>query len=118
MMIQRQSIEWQTLFQTTVGIFFSILLGFFVLKIAIGALNLATSYGEKDALKKFKEILTSAIKGVVIALGGLIITNTILGILSLNKISDPLSAFTDAAQRLETCIRYYSECGTNKYPKK
>lgn len=114
-MIQRQSIEWQTLFQTTVGIFFSILLGFFVLKIAIGALNLATSYGEKDALKKFKEILTSAIKGVVIALGGLIITNTILGVLKLPKIDSPLKAFTRAAQRLETCIRAYEKCGTNMY---
>lgn len=110
-MTQNQVINWNDLLTTTVGIFFSILLGFFVLKLSIGALNLATSYGEKDSLKKFRDILTASIKGLIIALGGLIIVNSIFTFLNIGTISNPLEKFSLEAKKFENCIRNYDTCG-------
>jgi len=110
-MTPRQTVEWQGFLETTVGIFFSILLGFFVLKLVIGALNLATSYGEKDALKKFKDILTANIKGLLIAVGGFVIVNSIFYFLNIGRISNPIEKFADEFENLEKCIRDYSSCG-------
>lgn len=109
----RQTIDWEGLLATGFGIFFSIILGFFVLKIALSALNLATSYGDKDALKKFKDVLTSNIKGIAIALGSLFILNTIFFFLEIETGSfSPLKKFSDEMCKLENCLRDYDTCGT------
>ncbi len=111
-MIVRQTIDWQGLLATGFGIFFSIILGFFVLKIILSALNLATSYGDKDALKKFKEVLTSNIKGLAIALGSLFILNTIFSFLNITTGTfSPLKKFSEEMCKLETCLRDYDNCG-------
>jgi hypothetical protein len=112
-MTPRQTINWTVFLETSFGIFFSIILGFFVLKIILSALNLATSYGEKDALKKFQEVLTSSIKGLAIAIGSLFILNTIFFFLNINTGDsfNPLSRFGEELCRLETCLRDYENCG-------
>ena len=109
----KQTIDWTYLLQTGVGIFFSILLGFFVLQLAIAALNLATSYGEKDSLKKFKDTFTSAFKGLIIAVGGVIIVRTIFNYLNISGtgLNDPLSQFSSQMRIFENCIRNYNTCG-------
>jgi hypothetical protein len=112
-MTPRQTINWTVFLETSFGIFFSIILGFFVLKIILSALNLATSYGEKDALKKFQEVLTSSIKGLAIAIGSLFILNTIFFFLNINTGDsfNPLARFGEELCRLETCLRDYENCG-------
>lgn len=108
---QRQTINWEVFLASSVGIFFSILLGFFVLKLIIGALNLAVSYGEKDALKKFKEVFTASIKGLIIAVGGFVVLNTIFTFLRIGQIVNPLERLSTELKNFETCIRDYNKCG-------
>jgi hypothetical protein len=110
-MTQRQTLNWEVFLATSVGIFFSILLGFFVLKLVIGALTLATSYGEKDALKKFKDVLTSSIKGLLIAVGGFIVMNTIFTFLRIGQVVNPLEKLSTELRNFEQCIRDYNKCG-------
>lgn len=107
----RQTIDWAALFGNIFGIFFSILIGFFVLKLALSALNLATSYGEKEALKKFRESFTSSIKGLVIAIGAIYVLNTIFFFLNIQPLSNPLEQFSNQAKILENCLRNYDTCG-------
>jgi hypothetical protein len=107
----RQTINWEVFLATSVGIFFSILLGFFVLKLVIGALTLATSYEEKDALKKFKDVFTASIKGLIIAVGGFIVLNTVFTFLRIGQITNPLEKLATELRNFETCIRDYSRCG-------
>jgi hypothetical protein len=104
-------IVWTTLFTSIFGILFTIVLGFFVLKIILSGLNLATSYGEKDALKKFTEVLSGSIKGLVIALGAWYVLNTIFVFLNIQTISNPVTMFAEQACVLENCIRDYGTCG-------
>jgi hypothetical protein len=113
MLTVRQTIDWGGLLATGFGIFFSIILGFFVLKIALSALNLATSYGEKDALKKFKDVLTANIKGLAIGLGSLFILNTIFYFLNINTGGslNVFKRFSEELCKLETCLRNYDNCG-------
>lgn len=110
----RQTINWETLITTGFGIFFSIIIGFFVLKIILGGLNLATSYGEKEALKKFKEVLTASIKGLIISIGGFFILNSIFSFLNISTGAsfNPITRFSQEMCKLENCLRDYSTCGT------
>jgi hypothetical protein len=113
-MTPRQTINWTDFLTTSFGIFFSIILGFFVLKIVLSALNLATSYGEKDALKKFQETLTAGIKGLAISIGALFILNTVFYFLNINTGTsfNPLAKFSEEICKLETCLRKYESCGS------
>lgn len=110
-MTPKQTINWEVFFTSIFGILFTILIGFFVLKLVLSGLNLATSYGEKDAYKKFVEVLTSSIKGLVIAIGAWYILNTIFLFLNVKQITNPLSEFRKQACILENCVRNYDQCG-------
>jgi hypothetical protein len=104
------TILWGDLLNTTVGILFSLVIGFFILEFILGALNLATDYSNKDALENAKKTFTSAIKGLVISLGAIIIMNSILPALGLSAISNPAETLATQLTNLENCIRDYSSC--------
>lgn len=105
------TIKWDVFFTSIFGILFTIVLGFFVLKIILSGLNLATSYGEKDALKKFSEVLSTSIKGLAIALGAWYVLNTIFLFLNISPIVNPIEKFSEQARILENCLRNYDTCG-------
>jgi hypothetical protein len=111
-MTPKQTINWEVFLTSIFGILFTILIGFFILKLVLSGLNLATSYGEKDAYKKFVEVITSSIKGLVIALGAWYVLNTIFVFLNITQITNPLNEFKKQACLMETCIRNYDLCGT------
>jgi hypothetical protein len=109
----QQTIDWELLITTGFGIFISIIFGFFLLKIVLGALSLATSYEEKDALKKFQEVLTSSIKGIFIALGALFVLNTLFVFLNINTGNlNFAKRFAQEMCKLENCLRNYETCGS------
>lgn len=94
------------------GIFFSLVIGFFVLEFVLVAINLATSYSDPKALGKAKETLTAAVKGLIISVFGIILLNSILGFLNIGTEVNPIKDLSCKLQELENCLRNYSTCGT------
>ena len=103
-------IDWSALLNTTVGIIFSLVIGFFILEFIIGAISLATDYNNPKALETAKSTFTAAIKGLVISLGAIIVMNSILPALGLSAISNPATTLAEQMTNLEKCIRDYSNC--------
>ena len=107
----RQNIDWTNLLTTSFGIFFSLIIGFFVLQFVLAAITLATDYGNEKALETAKKTLSSAIKGLVISLGSWIVLNSILPALGINtSITNPIDTLSTKLRQVETCIRDYSNC--------
>lgn len=107
----KQTINWSVLLSTTFGIFFSLVLGFFILEFILAALNLATNYEDPKALETAKKSFTSAIKGLVVSLGAFIVLNSVLPAIGVTTtVSNPLSVFTTQINKLIGCIRDYSTC--------
>ncbi len=104
------TVKWGDLLNTTVGILFSLVIGFFILEFIIGALTLATDYSNPKALETAKSTFTSAIKGLVISLGAIIVMNSLLKALDLPGISNPVTNLATQLTNLEKCIRNYSSC--------
>ena len=104
------TIKWGELLNTTVGIMFSLVIGFFVLEFILGALNLATAYNDPKAMETAKNTFTAAIKGLVISLGAIIVLNSILPALGLSGISNPATTLAEQLTKLEKCVRNYSTC--------
>ena len=110
------TIKWGELLNTTVGIMFSLVIGFFVLEFILGALNLATAYNDPKAMETAKNTFTAAIKGLVISLGAIIVLNSILPALGLSGISNPATTLAEELTKLEKCIRKYDDCGKTITP--
>lgn len=109
-------INFTNLLSVGFGIFFSLVIGFFVLEFVLVAINLATSYSDPKALGKAKETLTAAIKGLIISVGGIILLNTILGFLNVGTTINPIQNLSCKLQELENCIKKYDTCGTYTPP--
>lgn len=107
----KQTINWDSLLATSFGIFFSLVIGFFILEFILAALNLATNYEDAKALETAKKTFTSAIKGLVVSLGAFVVLNTILPAIGVTgSITNPLSVFTTQINKLIGCVRDYSTC--------
>jgi hypothetical protein len=104
------TIKWGDLLNTTVGIIFSLVIGFFILEFILAAIALATDYNNPKAMETAKNTFTAAIKGLVISLGAIIVMNSILPALGLRSISNPATTLADQMTKLEKCIRDYSTC--------
>ncbi len=105
--------NFEYLLTITVGILFSLVWGFFVLQLIITAIGMATEYsGNADTLKKAQQTLTAGIKGVAIALGTIILLNTLLTILGVNLGGlNPVTYIVGRINALEECLRDYGACG-------
>lgn len=107
----RQTINWETIISTSFGIFFSLVLGFFVLQLVLAGIGLATDFGNAKAMKAAKATFESAIKGLVVSLGAWIVLNSILGALGVNfSITNPAATLAAKFKQLENCLRNYASC--------
>lgn len=107
-----QNIDFEYLINSSIGILFSLIIGFFVLELVKIAITLSTEYeGKADTLKKLSQTLTANIKGVVIALGTALFLNFILTLLGIQVIVNPGKFIDESMKKLEDCIRNYSQCG-------
>jgi hypothetical protein len=107
-----QNIDFEYLINSSIGILFSLIIGFFILELVKIAITLSTEYeGKADTLKKLSQTLTANIKGVVIALGTVLFLNFILTLLGIQVIVNPGEYIDESMKKLEDCIRNYSQCG-------
>lgn len=109
-------IDFYNLLSIIFGVFFSLVIGFFVLEIVLVAISLATSYSDPKALENSKQTLTAAIKGFAIAVGGTLLLNTILGFLNIGIELNPLKDLSCKLMELENCVKNYDTCGTYMPP--
>jgi len=106
-----QDIDFEYLINSSIGILFSLIIGFFILELVKVAITLGTDYeGKTDTLKKLNQTLTANIKGVVIALGTALFLNFILTLLGIEVIPNPGEYIDESMTKLESCIRNYSNC--------
>ena len=99
------TINWGSLLNTTVGIMFSLVIGFFVLEFILGALNLATAYNDPKAMETAKNTFTAAIKGLVISpyTSAKVITNGEKLILEPNTF---LRVVSDTVDSIDAVVSY------------
>jgi hypothetical protein len=103
--------NFEYLLTITVGVLFTLVMGFFVLQLIITAIGMATEYsGNADTLKKAQQTLTAGIKGVAIALGTIILLNTLLTILGVS-VGNPVTYIVERINALESCLKNYKTCG-------
>jgi SpoIID/LytB domain protein len=107
-----QNIDFSYLINVSIGILFSLIIGFFILRAVISAIAFATDYeGKKETLEEAKKSLTAAVKGVVIALGTFIFLNFILSLLGIAPIENPGEYIEKKLDNLYVCLYNYSLCG-------
>lgn len=107
-----QDINFEYLINSSIGILFSLIIGFFILEIVKIAITLSTEYeGKTDTLKKLNQTVTANIKGVAIALGTALFLNFLLTLLGIEVIPNPGKYIDESILKLEKCIRSYQECG-------
>jgi len=107
-----QNIDFAYLINASIGILFSLIIGFFILKAILSAIAFATDYeGKKETLEQAKKSLTSAVKGVIIALGTFIFLNFILSLLGIAPIENPGKYIQRRLDEMYICLYNYSLCG-------
>lgn len=107
-----QNLDFAYLINTSIGILFSVIIGFFILKAILSAIAFATDYeGKKETLENAKKSLTAAIKGVIIALGTFLFLNFILYLLGISPIENPGQYIEERLDKLYVCLYNYSLCG-------
>lgn len=107
-----QNIDFSYLINVSIGILFSLIIGFFILRAVISAIAFATDYeGKKETLEEAKKSLTAAVKGVVIALGTFIFLNFILSLLGIAPIENPGEYVQERLDSIYVCLYNYSLCG-------
>ena len=106
------TVPWANYFEIGFGLFFSMLILFFVLEMVIASITLATEKGNAKATEQAYKTFEAGVKGLIISLGAGVVLNSIFIFFGINTniIANPFEFFGNQINRLETCIRDYGNC--------